>query len=196
MEFINEYGATIKNLREKAENLRVENEKDDQRKAELNAEYQSAVTDTDFDSANKVKSKMKEIEAEQETREDIIEAINKKIMLGDTDAAKKAAVSFYNAKKEHAKQRDKLIKEATKKRDEYVETLSKVVDYNSFLNIGSNQIEKISSVFRRLDIQETVKELGFNPSTLAQRQPEIIDFSDFVIRDEQTVKSLSEQKPK
>lgn len=194
MEFINEYNKIMSQLRNKVRDLEAENEADGNRKEELNEEYQAAVTDLDFDKANDLKRQMKEIEINQETREDMVQTLNKKIIVGDADAAKKAAVKFNEAKKEHIKQRDKLEAEAIKKRNEYVSALMDVHRYNLFLDNGVEQFKDIYKVISRLNNAETVEEIGFNPMVLTQKQKEEINIHDFLIGNLYQLIDLSERE--
>ena len=187
MEFLKGYYDKIEKFKTKYHQMIEENEEEQKHLMGLKGKYDSLVSSLDFEGANKVKMEMKNLKASIETKEDLINVLKEKINNGDADAAKEAAILFKKEKEKHLKQSGALIKQAEKKRAEFIEALRDIDHFNSVITVAGQQLYPLEKVVK-WSSPEVVNELGFDLSSSIRGDYGSIKLFDYLIRNISDIK--------
>lgn len=190
MNFISQYNQALHTARTNAAKLEGENQQALQKVQDLEKQYESHIQNLDFDSAKKVKSEIKELESEIETKRDIISILRDPKNQGVVDAAKKAAVEYHN-QKEELKQKDiQLHEKAMSKREEYLEAVRDIIAHNAQLTRGHDDLKRLQEVvaWRNPDV---VKELKLNVEMLMRGDGGVLPLHPYLF---QTVSKFYDQR--
>ena len=182
MEFLKGYQEKIEKFRTKYYQMVAETEEDHNYLMGLKAKYDSLVSSLDFEGANKMKVEIKNLEASIETKEDLINILKEKVNNGDADAAKEAAILFKKENENHLKKSGSLIKQAEKKRAEFIEVLRDIDQFNSLITVASRQLQPLEKVVQ-WSSPEVVNELGFDFSQSIRRDSGSIKLYEYFIKD-------------